>query len=75
MGGKSEGGGVILNKNIKTIHQILYVLFHVRDVGDTLYECNAFNTIYVGDVGDTLYECNAFNTIYVRDVRDTVLFL
>ena len=43
------GGGVILNKNIKTIHQILYVLFHVGDVRDTMYECNAFNTIYVRD--------------------------
>ena len=49
-----NGGGVILNKNIKTIHRILYVLFHVGDVGDTLYEFNAFNTIYVGDVGDTV---------------------
>ena len=50
-GGWEIGGGVILNKNIKTIHRILYVLFHV---GDTLYECNAFNTIYVGDIGDTV---------------------
>ena len=49
-----KSGGVILNKNIKTIHQILYVLFHVGDVRDTLYECNAFNTIYVRDVGDTV---------------------
>ena len=31
-----------------------YVLFHVGDVGDTRYESNAFNTIYVGDIGDTV---------------------
>ena len=53
-GGWKIQGGVILNKNIKTIHRILYVLFHVRDVGNTLYECNAFNTIYVRDIGDTV---------------------
>ena len=46
-----EIGGVILNKNINKINRILSVLFHV---GDTLYEFNAFNTIYVGDVGDTV---------------------
>ena len=51
------GRGVILNKKIKTIHQILYVLFYVRDVRDTLYKCNAFNTIYVRDVGDTVLYC------------------
>ena len=50
VGGKS--GGVILNKNIKTIHRILYVLFHV---GDTLYEFNRLNSTHVGDVGDVLY--------------------
>ena len=49
-----EIGGVILNKNINKINRILSVLFHVGDVGDTLYEFNAFNTIYVGDVGDTV---------------------
>ena len=47
-------GGVILNKNINKINRILSVLFHVRDVRDTLYEFNVFNTIYVGDVGDTV---------------------
>ena len=47
--------GVILNKNIKTIHGILYVLFHVEDVGDTLYEFNRLNSTHVGDVGDVLY--------------------
>ena len=50
----NRGGGVILNKNINKINRILSVLFHVGDVGDTLYEFNAFNTIYVGDVGDTV---------------------
>ena len=49
-----EIGGVILNKNINKINRILSVLFHVGDVGDTLYEFNAFNTIYVRDVGDTV---------------------
>ena len=39
--------GVILNKNIKTIHGILYVLFHVEDVGDTLYEFNRLNSTHV----------------------------
>ena len=47
--------GVILNKNIKTIHRILYVLFHVGDVGDTLYEFNRLNSTHVRDVGDVLY--------------------
>ena len=47
-------GGVILNKNINKINRILSVLFHVEDVGDTLYEFNVFNTIYVGDIGDTV---------------------
>ena len=47
--------GVILNKNIKTIHGILYVLFHVEDVGDTLYEFNRLNSMHVGDVRDVLY--------------------
>ena len=42
--------GVILNKNIKTIHGILYVLFHVEDVGYTLYEFNRLNSTHVGDV-------------------------
>ena len=55
---KVHGGweirGVILNKNINKINRILSVLFHVGDVRDTLYEFNAFNTIYVGDVGDTV---------------------
>ena len=49
------GGGVILNKNIKTIHRILSVLFHVRDVGDTLYKFNRLNSTHVGDVGDVLH--------------------
>ena len=40
--------GVILNKNIKTIHGILYVLFHVEDVGDTLYDFNRLNSMHVG---------------------------
>ena len=44
--------GVFLNKNIKTIHRILYVLFHVED---TLYEFNRLNSTHVGDVGDVLY--------------------
>ena len=47
--------GVILNKNIKTIHGILYVLFHVEDVGDTLYEFNRLNSTHVGGVRDELY--------------------
>ena len=50
-----EIGGVILNKNIKTIHQILSVLFHVGDVRDTLYKFNRLNSMHVGDVGDVLY--------------------
>ena len=53
-GGWEIGGGVILNKNINKINRMLSVLFHVGDVGDTLYEFNAFNTIYVRDVGDTV---------------------
>ena len=52
VGGKL--GGVILNKNINKINRILSVLFHVRDVGDTLYEFNVFNAIYVRDIGDTV---------------------
>ena len=47
--------GVILNKNIKTIHGILYVLFHVEDVGDTLYEFNYLNSTHVRDIRDVLY--------------------
>ena len=54
-GWEIRGGGVILNNNIKTIHRILYVLFHVEDVGDTLYEFNQLNSMHVGDVGDVLY--------------------
>ena len=56
---KVHGGweirGVILNKNIKTIHRILYVLFHVEDVRDTLYEFNRLNSTHVGDIRDVLY--------------------
>ena len=47
--------GVILNKNIKTMHGMLYVLFHVEDVGDTLYKFNRLNSTHVRDVRDVLY--------------------
>ena len=47
--------GVILNKNIKTMHGMLYVLFYVEDVGDTLYEFNRLNSMHVRDVRDVLY--------------------
>ena len=55
--------GVILNKNIKTMHGMLYVLFHVEDVGDTLYEFNRLNSTHVGDVRDVLYCTSIANCI------------
>ena len=30
----------------------VFNVMDVEDVGDTLYECNVLNTIYVGDIGD-----------------------
>ena len=67
VGGKS-GGGVILNKNINKINRILSVLFHVGDVGDTLYEFNQLNSTHVGDVGDVLYRTFIGNCISHRSV-------
>ena len=37
------------------MHGMLYVLFHVEDVGDTLYKFNRLNSRHVGDVRDVLY--------------------
>ena len=61
-------GGVILNKNINKINRILSVLFHVRDVGDTLYEFNRLNSTHVGDIGDVLYCTFIGNCISHRSV-------
>ena len=61
-------GGVILNKNINKINRILSVLFHVGDVGDTLYEFNRLNSTHVGDVGDVLYCIFIGNCISHRSV-------
>ena len=67
VGGKS-GGGVILNKNINKINRILSVLFHVGDVGDTLYEFNRLKSTHVGDVRDVLYCIFIGNCISHRSV-------
>ena len=66
MGGKPGGNFKI--KSINKIHWILSVLFHVRDIGDTLYECNGLNSMHVGDVRDVLYCTSIRNCISHRYV-------
>ena len=34
------------------MYNVMHVI-HVREVGDTLYECNALNSTKVVEVGDT----------------------
>ena len=62
------GRGVILNKNINKINRILSVLFHVRDVRDTLYEFNRLNSTHVRDIRDVLYCTFIGNCISHRSV-------
>ena len=35
-----------------TMYNVMHVI-HVREVRDTLYKCNALNSMHVGEVGDT----------------------